>query len=285
MQRRQILVTHALPYVNAGIHLGHLVEFLQTDFWVRFQKLRGHECRLFSADDTHGTATMLRAQQEGRAPEAILDEMKAAHLADLTEMGIEYDHFTSTHAPSNERLVAEIWASLREAGLIDEREVTQLYDPQAGIFLADRFVRGRCPKCKSEDQYGDNCEVCGATYEPSDLIDPTSTITGAVPEERTHPHLFVQLEKMHAFLDEWTAGEDRVPPETLNWLKATFLAEPLRDWDISRPAPYFRFRDSRCAGAILLRLARRARRIHREHAGVVRCERGLARSLVAQSRL
>ena len=241
MERRQILVTHALPYVNAGIHLGHLVEFLQTDFWVRFQKLRGHECRLFSADDTHGTATMLRAQQEGREPEALLAEVQASHLADLSGFGIEYDHYTSTHSPANEALVGEVWSALRAAGKVEERNVTQLFDPEAGIFLADRFVRGGCPKCGAEDQYGDNCESCGATYEPSDLVNPTSSITGAVPEERTHPHLFVKLEGFQDFLNEWTQTPGRMPSETANWLRGTFLAEPLRDWDISRPAPYFGF--------------------------------------------
>jgi methionyl-tRNA synthetase len=241
MQRRQILVTSGLPYVNAGIHLGHLVEYLQTDIWVRFQKLRGHECRYFCGDDTHGTATMLRAQQEGRAPEELLDEMHAAHLADFTDFGIEYDRFSSTHAPANKALVDEVWAALRANGSIEEREVTQLYDPEAGIFLADRFVRGACPRCKSDDQYGDNCEVCGATYEPSELIAPRSSISGAVPEERTHPHLFVKLENFHAFLDEWTQAPGRMPHETANWLRGTFLSDVLRDWDISRPAPYFGF--------------------------------------------
>jgi len=241
MKRRQILVTSGLPYVNAGVHLGHLVEYLQTDMWVRFQKLRGHEVRYFCGDDTHGTATMLRAEQEGRTPEVLLDEVHAAHLSDFTDFGIEYDNFSSTHTSANEALVAEIWASLRAKGAIEEREVTQLYDPEAGIFLADRFVRGACPRCKAEDQYGDNCESCGATYEPSELIDPRSSISGAVPEERTHPHLFVKLEMFHEFLEEWTQAPGRMPPETANWLRGTFLAEPLRDWDISRPAPYFGF--------------------------------------------
>jgi methionyl-tRNA synthetase len=240
-EQRQILVTSGLPYVNAGIHLGHLVEYLQTDYWVRFQKLRGHDCRYFCGDDTHGTATMLRAQQEGREPVALLEEMHAAHVADFNDFGIGLDHFSSTHAPANEILVGEIWAALREKGCIEEREVTQLFDPEAGIFLADRFVVGGCPRCKSEGQYGDNCEVCGATYEPSEVIDPKSSITGAVPEERTHPHLFVKLEPFHAFLEEWTQTPGRIPPETSNWLNGTFLAEPLRDWDISRPAPYFGF--------------------------------------------
>ncbi len=241
MQKRQILVTHALPYVNAGLHLGHLVESLQTDFWVRFQRLRGHDCRFFSGDDTHGTATMLRAQQEGREPAALLEEMHAAHLADLNAFGIDYDRYGSTHSETNRARVHEIWAALRKAGVVEEREVTQLFDPEAGIFLADRFVRGRCPRCGAEDQYGDNCDVCGATYEPSELIEPRSGVSGAVPEQRSHPHLFVKLERFHGFLEEWTQTPGRMPPETANWLRATFLAEPLRDWDISRPAPYFGF--------------------------------------------
>ncbi len=241
MQRRQILVTSGLPYINAGLHLGHLVEYLQTDFWVRFQKLRGNECRYFHGDDTHGTATMLRAQQEGREPEEILEEMKAIHVADLTDFGIEQDHYSSTHAPANQAVVNEIWAALRKKGYVEERDVTQLFDPEAGIFLADRFVIGGCPRCKAEGQYGDNCEVCGATYDPGELIDPRSTISGAVPEERTHPHLFVKLEPFHEFLDEWIGAPGRMPPETVNWLRGTFLSDTLRDWDISRPAPYFGF--------------------------------------------
>ena len=241
MQRRQILVTGSLPYLNAGIHLGHLVEYLQADFWTRFQKLRGHEVRYFSGDDTHGTATMLRAQKEGREPEAILAEVKIAHETDFRDFGIEFDHYGSTHSPANKAVVHEIWAALRAAGCIEERDVTQLYDPEAGIFLADRFVIGGCPRCKAPGQYGDNCEVCGATYDPSELIDPRSAITGAVPEERTHPHLFVKLELFHEFLEEWTQAPGRVPQETANWLKGSFLSEPLRDWDISRPAPYFGF--------------------------------------------
>jgi len=240
-ERRQILVTSGLPYVNAGIHLGHLVEYLQTDYWVRFQKLRGHECRYFCGDDTHGTATMLRAQQEGREPEALLEEMKAAHIADFEAFGIEQDHYSSTHAPANEKLVGEIWAALRANGCVEEREVTQLFDAEAGIFLADRFVVGGCPRCRAEGQYGDNCEVCGATYDASELISPRSSITGAVPEERTHPHLFVKLEPFHAFLEEWLQTPGRVPQETANWLRGTFLKESLRDWDVSRPAPYFGF--------------------------------------------
>ncbi len=241
LARRKILVTSALPYVNAGLHLGHMVEHVQTDTWVRFQRLRGHEVRFFCGDDTHGTATMLRAEREGRAPEALLEAMRTEHVEDLAGFGIRHDRYGSTHSEANHALVGEFWAALRAAGLVVQREVTQLFDPEAGIFLADRFVSGKCPKpdCGAEDQYGDNCEVCGSTYEPSDLIDPRSTITGAVPEERSHEHLFVTLEAFHAFLDEWTQQDGRVPPETANWLKGAFLSEPLRDWDISRPAPYF----------------------------------------------
>jgi methionyl-tRNA synthetase len=241
MERRQILVTSALPYVNAGIHLGYMVEALQTDFWIQFQRLRGHEVRYFCGDDTHGTATMLRAEREGRLPEELLDEMKAAHVADLNGFGVVHDHFSSTHAPANEALVGEFWTALRQGGCIEEREVTQFFDPEAGIFLADRFILGGCPRCKTPGQYGDNCASCGATYEPSDLIDPKSAISGAAPEERSHSHLFVKLEPFHAFLEEWTQTPGRMPPETANWLKGTFLADVLRDWDISRPAPYFGF--------------------------------------------
>ena len=193
MDRRKILVTSALPYVNAGIHLGYMVEALQTDFWVRFQRLRGHDVRFFCGDDTHGAATMLRAEREGRAPEALLDEMKADHVRDLNAFGVVHDHYSSTHTPANEALVGEVWAALRAADCVDEREVTQLYDPEAGMFLADRFVLGGCPRCGAADQYGDNCAECGATYEPSDLVDPKSAITGAVPEERSHVHLFLGL--------------------------------------------------------------------------------------------
>lgn len=234
-------MTSALPYVNAGLHLGHMVEHIQTDTWVQFQRLRGHDVRFFCADDTHGTATMLRAQREGREPEALLADMKAEHVEDLAGFGVKHDHYGSTHSDANEALVGEFWAALRAAGHVDEREVTQLFDPEAGIFLADRFVIGGCPKCRAEGQYGDNCEVCGATYEPSDLIDPKSSISGAVPEERSHSHLFVKLEPFHDFLEEWTQNGEHVPSETANWLKGTFLAEALRDWDISRPAPYFGF--------------------------------------------
>jgi len=241
MSRRQILVTSALPYVNGHIHLGHLVEYIQCDIWVRFQRLRGHEIRFFCADDTHGTATMIRARQEGRAPESILAEMSEAHQRDFAGFGISFDHYGSTHSPSNQRLVNEIWAKLRAGGYVVTREVTQLYDPEAGAFLADRFVKGTCPVCKSPGQYGDNCEVCSSVYSPDELIDPVSTLSGARPVKRSAPHFFVRLEDFRPFLTQWTQAPGRMPPETANWLAGTFLGEPLRDWDVSRPSPYFGF--------------------------------------------
>jgi methionyl-tRNA synthetase len=238
---RQILVTNALPYVNADLHLGHLVEHVQTDVWVRFQRMRGHEVACFSGDDTHGTATMIRAQSEGRDPESLLEDVRRAHERDLAAFGIRYDYYGSTHSPSNQRLVNEVWAALRAGGHVAEREVTQLYDAKAGIFLADRFVKGKCPRCKSPDQYGDNCDVCGAVYGPEDLSDPVSTITGTPPELRSAMHYFVVLERFRELLVGWTQSPGRMPSETANWLANGFLAEPLRDWDVSRPAPYFGF--------------------------------------------
>ena len=238
---RQILVTNALPYVNADIHLGHLLEHVQTDLWVRFQRMRGHDVRSFCGDDTHGTATMIRAQQEGREPEDLLDEVRVAHEEDLAAFDIVYDHYGSTHSASNQRLVNEVWAALRAGGHVAEREVTQLFDTEAGIFLADRFVKGACPRCGTGDQYGDNCDACGAVYGPEELTDPKSTISGTTPELRSATHYFVELEGFHDFLAEWTQAPGRMPTETANWLAGAFLSEPLRDWDVSRPAPYFGF--------------------------------------------
>jgi methionyl-tRNA synthetase len=238
---RRILVTSALPYANGHIHLGHLVEYLQTDIWVRFQKLRGNCCIYICADDTHGTSIMIRARQEGRSEEALIAEMHDAHVRDFAEFQIEFDNYGSTHSAENRELCGEFWKSLRKAGLVVERDVSQLYDPQAGTFLADRFVKGTCPVCKSPDQYGDNCEKCGSTYSPTDLIDPVSTISGAKPDIRSAKHLFIELEKLHGFLAEWTQSGDHLQPEVANYLKGHFLGEPLRDWDISRPAPYFGF--------------------------------------------
>jgi methionyl-tRNA synthetase len=241
MHGRQILVTAALPYANGHIHLGHLVEYIQTDIWVRFQKLRGNRCIYICADDTHGTAIMIRARQEGRSEEDFIAEMREHHLRDFAGFDIEFDNYGSTHSADNRRLCGEIWSALRQAGLVIEREVEQLYDPEAKTFLADRFVRGTCPNCKSPDQFGDNCENCGHTYSPSELIDPVSTLSGVRPEMRTAPHLFIQLEPLHEFLGEWSQRSGALQPETANYLKGHFLHEPLRDWDVSRPARYFGF--------------------------------------------
>lgn len=241
MPPRRLLVTAALPYANGPIHLGHLVEYIQTDIWVRFQKLRGNRCIFLCADDTHGTAIMIRARQEGRSETALIADMRDAHIADFAGFSVEFDNYGSTNSAENRELCATIWAGLRRAQLVVEKEVTQLYDVKAGTFLADRFVKGTCPKCKSPDQYGDSCEKCGATYSPGELTDPVSTLTGTTPELRSAKHLFVRIEGLQPFLQEWTQSGDHLQTEVANYLKGHFLGEPLRDWDISRPAPYFGF--------------------------------------------
>ena len=237
---RRILVTSALPYANGPIHIGHLVEYIQTDIWVRFQKLFGNQCVYICADDTHGTAIMIRARKEGRSEEEVIAAMSEAHQRDFAGFGIEFDHYGSTNSEANREICGQFWQSLRDADLIVERSIEQLYDPEAETFLADRFVRGTCPKCGRTDQPGDNCE-CGHTYSPTDLIDPKSTLSGATPELRESTHLFVQLEKLHEFLAEWVDNSDALQSETANYLKGHFLSDELRDWDISRPGPYFGF--------------------------------------------
>jgi methionyl-tRNA synthetase len=241
MTQRRILVTAALPYANGHIHLGHLVEYLQTDIWVRFQKLRGHRCIYICADDTHGTAIMIRARQEGRGEDELIAEMQAAHERDFAGFGIEFDNYGSTNSRENRELCAEVWSSIRQAGLVKEKDVEQLFDPVEGTFLADRFVRGTCPKCKTPDQPGDNCSKCGHHYSPAELIDPVSTLSGATPEIRSENHLFIELEQLHDFLNDWAIDGDHLQTEVANYLKGHFLHEPLRDWDISRPGPYFGF--------------------------------------------
>ncbi len=238
---RQILVTSALPYANGHIHIGHLVEYLQTDIWVRFQKLRGRRCIYICADDTHGTAIMIRARQEGVSEEQLIAEMQQAHVKDFAGFDIEFDNYGSTNSPETREACGQIWAEIRKAGLVEEREVTQLYDAQAGTFLADRFVKGTCPKCQSPGQYGDSCEKCGSHYSPTELIEPVSTLSGTTPEIRKADHLFVNIEKLHGFLEQWTQGGEHLQSEIANYLKGHFLGEPLHDWDVSRPAPYFGF--------------------------------------------
>ena len=241
MTTRRLLVTAALPYANGPIHIGHLVEYIQTDIWVRFQKLRGHRCIYICADDTHGTAIMIRARQEGRSEEDLIAEVQTQHEQDFAGFNIAFDNYGSTNSDENRRRCGEIWQKLRDADLIIEKDVTQLFDVEAQTFLADRFVRGTCPKCERPNQYGDNCDKCGATYRPTELIDPVSTLSGSRPEVRSARHLFVQLNKLHDFLDEWTQSGRHLQDEVANYLKGHFLHEPLRDWDISRPAPYFGF--------------------------------------------
>ncbi|MGO8690405.1 MAG: methionine--tRNA ligase [Thermoguttaceae bacterium] len=240
---RQILVTSALPYANGPIHLGHLVEYLQTDIWVRFQKLRGSRCIYVCADDTHGTAIMIRARQEGTSEEELIARMQKAHEADFAGFEIEFDNYGSTNSAENRQYCEEIWAALRKAGLVSQQEVSQLYDPTAGTFLADRFVMGTCPNpsCKSPGQYGDSCDKCGTHYNAAELIDPVSTLSGAKPEVRTASHLFVNIERLHGFLAQWATESGALQAEVANYLKGHFLGEPLHDWDVSRPAPYFGF--------------------------------------------
>lgn len=246
MSQRRLLVTSALPYANGPIHLGHLVEYLQTDIWVRFQNLRGNRALYMCADDTHGTAIMIRARAEDRSEEEVIGEAQKSHEADFADFGIHFDNYGSTHSDENRQLCGEIWSKIREAGLVKEKEVEQLFDPEAGTFLADRFVRGTCPKCGETDQPGDNCSKCGTTYSPAELIDPKSTLSGAAPELRAATHLFIELEQLHPFLEEWTQSGNHLQPEIANYLKGHFLGDSkkpleLRDWDISRPAPYFGF--------------------------------------------
>ena len=237
---RKILVTAALPYANGHINIGHLVENIQTDIWVRFQKLRGNHCIYICADDTHGTTIMLRARNEGIKEEDLIATMHAAHLNDFGGFGIEFEHYGTTNSPENQALCREIWSAMRKANLIEEREIEQLFDTEAKTFLADRFVRGTCPKCKKPEQFGDNCEVCGAHYDPTELIEPVSTLTGTVPVVRSEKHLFVDVEAEHAFLEQWTRS-GTLQPEIENYLAGQFLSKSLLAWDVSRPAPYFGF--------------------------------------------
>lgn len=250
MTQRRILVTAALPYANGHIHIGHLVEYIQTDIWVRFQKLRGHRCVFICADDTHGTAIMIRARQEGRSEEALIADMRDAHVRDFAGFDIKFDNYGSTNSEANRKLCHEIWTALRQGGYVNEQPVTQLFDPVAGTFLADRFVKGTCPnpECQAPDQYGDSCDKCGHTHSPADLVNPVSTLSGATPELRSANHLFINIEKLHGFLDEWTQSGDHLQSEVANYLKGHFLGQSLRDWDVSRPAPYFGFEIPDCPG-------------------------------------
>ncbi len=243
MPRRQILVTSALPYANGHIHIGHLVEYIQTNIWVRFQRLRGHEVGYVCGADAHGTAIMIAARKAGKSEASLVAGFAKAHVDDFAGFDVVFDTYGSTDSPENRKLVNEFWAALRRGGHVVERDVTQLFDPVAGTFLADRFVKGTCPKCAAPDQYGDSCDKCGATYSPTDLKDPTSTLSGSAPELRTARHYFVTLGAFRAFLEQWTQESGALHPAMARFIKGAFLGdgEPLRDWDVSRPAPYFGF--------------------------------------------
>lgn len=238
-EQRTILVTSALPYANGSIHLGHMVETIQTDIWVRYQKLRGNNCIYVCADDAHGTAIMLRAEELGLSPEQQIANISAEHQADFRDFMIGFDNYHSTHSPENEAMSSLIYTRLKENGHIAVRPITQAYDPEKKLFLADRYVKGTCPKCKAPDQYGDNCENCSATYSPMELINPVSVVSGATPVAKDSDHFFFTLPEFSDYLKEWTrAGhlQDEVANKLAEWLDSG-----LQEWDISRDAPYFGF--------------------------------------------
>ncbi|MBL1457517.1 MAG: methionine--tRNA ligase [Methylophaga sp.] len=237
--QRKILVTSALPYANGSVHLGHLVEYIQTDIWVRFQKMRGHECHYVCADDAHGTPIMLRAQNEGITPEQLIADINKEHQADFAEFAIGFDNYHSTHSEENRQLASQIYLANRDAGHIESRTISQAYDPEKEMFLPDRFIRGECPKCGAADQYGDNCEACGATYDPTELKNPVSAVSGATPITKESKHYFFKLGNFEPMLREWTQG-DHLQAEVGRKLGEWFDSG-LQDWDISRDAPYFGF--------------------------------------------
>lgn len=237
--QRKILVTSALPYANGSIHLGHMVEYIQTDIWVRFQKMRGHEVHYVCADDAHGTPIMLRAQNQGISAEQLISEVSKEHQADFAEFAIGFDNYHSTHSDENRELASRIYLANRDAGHIEARTISQAYDPEKEMFLPDRFIRGECPKCGAADQYGDNCEACGATYEPTELKNPVSAVSGATPITKESEHYFFKLGDFEKTLREWTHS-DHLQPEVTRKLGEWFDSG-LQDWDISRDAPYFGF--------------------------------------------
>jgi methionyl-tRNA synthetase len=244
--QRRLLVTSALPYANGQIHIGHLVEYIQTDIWVRFQRMRGHEVHYVGADDTHGTPIMLRAEKEGITPKELIANVWKEHKRDFDNFLISFDNYYTTDSPENEKLAQSIYLKLRDAGLIEKRSIEQAYDPVKEMFLPDRFIKGECPKCGAKDQYGDNCEKCGATYSPTDLKNPFSVVSGATPIKKISDHYFFKLSdpRCEAFLREWTQVKTPLQPEARNKMKE-WVGQPgeskLGDWDISRDAPYFGF--------------------------------------------
>ncbi|WP_137226918.1 methionine--tRNA ligase [Shewanella sp. MEBiC00475] len=237
--QRKILVTSALPYANGPIHLGHMLEYIQTDIWSRFQKLRGNECYYICADDAHGTPIMLKAQQMGITPEEMIAQVQKEHQQDFADFNIQFDNFHSTHSEENRTLACDIYLKLRDGGYIKTKTISQLYDPEKLMFLPDRFVKGTCPKCKSEDQYGDNCDNCGATYSTTDLINPKSAVSGATPIMKDTEHFFFDLPAFEGMLKEWIQSGS-LQQEMANKLTEWF-EQGLKQWDISRDAPYFGF--------------------------------------------
>ena len=237
--KRNILLTSALPYANGPIHLGHLVEYIQTDIWARFQRLRGNHCYYVCADDAHGTPIMLRARQDGITPEQLIAAMQKEHEADFAEFLIDFDNYYSTHSAENKNFASSIYLKLREQGHIRTQIIKQAYDPEAQMFLPDRFIKGTCPKCGAFDQYGDNCEVCGATYDPTELINPLSVVSGVTPIEKDSEQYFFKLSDFSEMLQQWLK-EGHVQSEVANKLDEWF-EEGLNDWDISRNAPYWGF--------------------------------------------
>jgi len=238
--KRQILLTSALPYANGAIHLGHMLEYVQTDIWARFQRAQGHECYFAWADDAHGTPVMLWARSEGKTPEELIDRMNEEHKQDFRDFGISFDNYSSTHSEHNRALVEMIYQRLDAAGHIARRNIKQLYDEQESMFLPDRFIRGTCPKCGGEDQYGDSCESCGSTYSPTDLLNPRSAVSGTTPVLKDSEHYFFKLAAFETALQKWMQS-GALQSEISNKLQEWF-SEGLRDWDISRDAPYFGFR-------------------------------------------
>ncbi len=245
---RRIFVTSALPYANGAIHLGHLVEYIQTDIWARFHRLQGHQVVYVCADDTHGTPIMLRAEKEGITPEALIDRVWHEHTRDFAGFSVAFDQYYSTHSPENKALSEKIYQGLKDAGLIEVRRIEQMYDPVKEMFLPDRFIKGDCPKCGAADQYGDSCEACGATYGPTDLKHPRSVVSGATPTRKESDHYFFKLSdpRCSDFLRQWAISDNRLQAEASNKLKEWLGdqngdAAQLSDWDISRDAPYFGF--------------------------------------------
>ena len=243
---KRILVTSALPYANGQIHIGHLVEYIQTDIWVRFQRMQDHEIYYVGADDTHGTPIMLRAQAENITPTELIDRVWHEHKRDFDDFFVSFDHYGSTNSPENQLLSEEIYKRLRDANLIEKKSIEQAYDPVKGMFLPDRFIKGECPKCHAKDHYGDSCEKCGSTYSPTDLVNPYSVVSGATPIKKVSEHYFFKLSdpRCEAFLREWTQVKTPLQVEARNKMKE-WVGEPgeskLSNWDISRDEPYFGF--------------------------------------------